>query len=523
MGEVDMHEYLPNTCVFDRSVYESTQPESGHNGVLRVVRGPVAEWDKLNRNKRKYSEKLWDKVLASPYVQEQMRHKTLYGEAGHPTDRYEVDFGRVSHSITELWKVPASSQVYATINILDTPLGRIINTLYEAGGVIGYSSRAGGTLISKKGYVEVDENSYNFVTFDAVPFPSVEAARPSIYEGVETETYKVELPDEVHDKLCQIISESTNDGREAIKGLIYSLESYDLSREIKILEGNHDEVNKSSSTGEITLSLLKESSLQIDKLKSTNQTLSASNQALEKENQGLRESLNSSLASVTKLMNESANFNTILNETESRFNDTIRELKSQISEMEREIGDRDLEIESLESVQEAFKAVRYENRRLQSDLREAIEKSASIDESVYSENERMREELVGTYKEISDLIQESSELSRRVLELEGLVESRDMVISSKDDVISSLEDEKKVLESKSVSISESVSDTVNMITQERDSLRSEVAGLNESLNALESSARMYKDDLVSVICEISQKLIFHGRKRYLIAGLEDYA
>ena len=56
-----------------------------------------------------------------------------------------------------MWKVPQSNQIFGEIHILDTPFGRIINTLYEAGGVIGYSSRAGGALHQRKDYIEVDE------------------------------------------------------------------------------------------------------------------------------------------------------------------------------------------------------------------------------------------------------------------------------------------------------------------------------------------------------------------------------
>ena len=131
--------------IFDNTLYESTSP-STVGGVLKVITGPVAEWGSLNRNHRMYSEKLWDRVLDSTYVKEQLSYKTLFGEANHPTDRMEVDFGRVSHSILDMWKVPDRNQIYAKIAIVDTPLGRILNTLYDTGATIGYSSRANGIL-----------------------------------------------------------------------------------------------------------------------------------------------------------------------------------------------------------------------------------------------------------------------------------------------------------------------------------------------------------------------------------------
>ena len=135
MNGLENKEYISDMLVTERALYESTS-DTKKKGILRTIKGPVAEYVKPNRNKRVYSEKLWDKVLESPYVEEQLKYKTLYGELNHPESRYEVDFTRVSHSITEMWKVPATDQIFATINILDTPSGQILNTLYEAGGVI---------------------------------------------------------------------------------------------------------------------------------------------------------------------------------------------------------------------------------------------------------------------------------------------------------------------------------------------------------------------------------------------------
>lgn len=481
-------EYLSDTLVLSRDVYESTQPDSGSKSVLRVIKGPVAEWDKLNRNKRKYSEKLWDRVLETPYVKEQLRYKTLYGEANHPTDRYEVDFGRVSHRISEMWKVPATNQIYATIEILDTPLGRILNTLYDAGGVIGYSSRAGGSLTPRKGYTEVDEDSYNFVTFDAVPFPSVESARPPIVEGKEVEISKAVLPDSIHDRLCEIISESTSENREVIKSLIYSLEGYDLSKEISLLEGVPSSVSKNEPKEETTMSLLKESSLQIDRLRSTNQTLQTAKSALEEENKSLRENLNSSLANISRLMLESKNFETSLNESMSKSDDTIKGLKSRIRELDGEIKDRDLEIERLESVHRAFRAVQEEKKGLQSELvylRENAERQESL------KNSKSERELEEVYKEVAVLVGESEQKDLRISQL---LES----IERLENQVSVLESSNRVAEEKSQRVDESVQ-RAESLSSENIRLKRQIEGLSESLRDVETRSDSYRDELISVI------------------------
>ena len=342
MGSEVNESLISDTLVCSRDLYEDVHPTEGKtSAILRTIKGPIAEWGGLNRNNRKYSEKLWDNTLESPYLKEQLRYKTLFGEANHPEGRYEVDFARVSHSITEMWKVPASNQIYATINILDTPLGRILNTLYESGSVLGYSTRAGGSLIPRKGYKEVDEKTYNFITVDAVPYPSVESARPGeVLEGAEISIES--LTEEVHDKLCNIIEGCSLAERKVVKDLIYSLENYDLSKEKSLLEGNSSDIdNETSNLEEATMQLLKESSEQLDKAKLENQTLKATNESLKNENASLRKNLNSSLAKMTNMLSESKSHEMDISNLKLEQDDTIRKLNEKIESLKDDVQDRD--------------------------------------------------------------------------------------------------------------------------------------------------------------------------------------
>ena len=504
-----MGSYIYDTCAFDRSVYESTVPEDGTSGILRVIKGPVAEWDKLNRNKRRYSEKLWDNVLDSPYVKEQLKYHTLFGEANHPEERYEVDFGRVSHSITELWKVPASDQIFATINILDTPLGRILNTLYEAGGIIGYSSRAGGTLHQKKDYVEVDENSYNFITFDAVPFPSVESARPNgIDESVSSEKEVCELSEETHREICNIIKESGIESRNVIKDFIYSLEAYDMTKEkaeISALEsrrstvdegiseeGKVEEMKNNSNTeidmsegnknipdDETTLSLLKESSLHIDRLKVENQALKATRDSLMKENENLKDSLSSSFARVSELVSESSRFDGRLEESKQMLNDTITKLKEEIRELKESVDERDEEIESLQGLKDTCRILEYQNQNFRMRESTVVDESKSIELS--NQIDSLNKELKDAYSEISVMIKESAEYSKALQE-------RDEKIKSLDGKIKSLSEDT------------GLKDKVHSLETRNRQLENQIQSLNESLEDSSSFVDRYKEDLLNVIC-----------------------
>ena len=504
-----MGSYIYDTCAFDRSVYESTVPEDGTSGILRVIKGPVAEWDKLNRNKRRYSEKLWDNVLDSPYVKEQLKYHTLFGEANHPEERYEVDFGRVSHSITELWKVPASDQIFATINILDTPLGRIINTLYEAGGIIGYSSRAGGTLHQKKDYVEVDENSYNFITFDAVPFPSVESARPNgIDESVSSEKEVCKLSEETHREICNIIKESGIESRNVIKDFIYSLEDYDMTKEKEEIsalesrrstvdegiseEGKVEEMKNNSNTeiemsegnknipdDETTLSLLKESSLHIDRLKVENQALKATRDSLMKENENLKDSLSSSLARVSELVSESSRFDGRLEESKQMLNDTITRLKEEIRELKESVDERDEEIESLQGLKDTCRILEYQNQNFRMRESTVVDESKSIELS--NQIDSLNKELKDAYSEISVMIKESAEYSKALQE-------RDEKIKSLDGKIKSLSEDTRL------------KDKVHSLETRNRQLENQIQSLNESLEDSSSFVDRYKEDLLNVIC-----------------------
>lgn len=470
---MDDIKYTPDVFVAERDVYESSVPETpGVGGILRTIKGPVAGWDTKNRNGRMYSEKLWDNVLDSPYVTEQLRYHTLFGEAGHPQDRYEVDFGRVSHSITEMWKVPSSNQIYATINILDTPLGRIINTLYEAGGVIGYSSRAGGTLHQRKDYIEVDEKSYNFITFDAVPFPSVDFARP---QGLNEGTKMVQtLSDEVHDKICTIIKESGFESKSAVKDFIYSLETYDMSKEKSLfdIDESHDSLVKSENDSDATKSLLKDFSLKIDSLQAENSVLQRTNESLKTENIKMRKNLDISFQRIQDILAESKNQRDGFNITESEFDNTIREKDLVIEGLNSTIQDIQVELDMLRDIDTARKTVMYENASLRQ-----RQKDTALLESKVSELNRLLEE---SYGEITKMIEESNEKDNQITLLEGKIDTLESEGS----------ENQKLFESSQKNLS-----------VENTRLRSEIDSLNESVEVMESQVDKYRDELISTICE----------------------
>jgi hypothetical protein len=72
--------------------------------------------------------------------------------------------------------------VYGTIEILDTPSGKIIQSLIESGITLGISSRGVGST-STKGNTQVVQDDFQLICFDMVSEPSTPGAFMTLSEG----------------------------------------------------------------------------------------------------------------------------------------------------------------------------------------------------------------------------------------------------------------------------------------------------------------------------------------------------
>jgi hypothetical protein len=529
-------EFIQDSFVFEASKYESIS--SNKKGVLRTLKGPLAEYELLNRNNRKYAEKLWDNVLESDYVKEQTQYKTLFGEANHPTGRYEIDFERVSHSIVEMHKVPEKKQIWGTIDILDTPLGNVLNVLCEYGSTLGFSSRAGGVLNKKKDYVEVDVDSFHFITFDAVPFPSVKAAR-LVSEGTNNLSMdKFELSEEAHGKICGIIESCATKDKETLKQFIYSLEDYNLDREISVLEGISEVKGKSAndSMKDTTLCLLKESYLTSSKLRNENEVmkgkvsvLEGKSEELQKKAELLEGSVEGLKDSLLKTVNEKAQYKV-----------QIDTLTGELSKLRNTIVLNEEKALDVEMSSFEVRKIEEENRVLKSMVVERDSKvsvlegkilelnSTRIDESKYIDYDEVYEELGKVMKELSELrpkyenlVSESSKFeSQYLLCLEGnkeltssnkmlkesvaglTSEKAELIHANNDlnDIVEGLNVEKKNLE---VSIVEGEEISKNTYSTELKKIEEGYKGeISELRSKFSKDVNTYKHGMINAVCGI---------------------
>lgn len=158
------------------------------SGVLCRVKYPICNIDELNANKRRYGRPLWERVKSDPCISEQMSNRALFGHAEHPAQT-QSDLQLTSHVIFEM-EISDDGRVYQTMDIVDTPMGRIVDTLLRANCKVGVSTRAEGELQEAKDddgntFYDVIAEKYKYKTTDFTADPSTYGAIPlEIKRGV---------------------------------------------------------------------------------------------------------------------------------------------------------------------------------------------------------------------------------------------------------------------------------------------------------------------------------------------------
>ena len=146
------------------------------------IKGIFMQAETKNRNGRIYPMEVLGKEV-NRYNKELVEKKRAFGELGHP-DGPTVNLDRVSHFIEEL--VPEGKNIIGKAKILDTPNGKIVKELLNAGAKLGVSSRGMGTLEKKGNTNYVKDDFYLATAGDIVADPSApEAFVEGIMEGKE--------------------------------------------------------------------------------------------------------------------------------------------------------------------------------------------------------------------------------------------------------------------------------------------------------------------------------------------------
>ena len=157
-----------------------SEEEKASRHILGRLYGPIATCKEGTRNGRKYNKELWIKALNDEIFQEKIANKSLFLELGHPADREETDMSCVCACIPEMPKI-VNDDLYAYVDILDTPNGRLLKTFCDYGFIPGISSRGSGDIMAND---EVDPETFFLETWDIVQLPAVKKARLAMCESL---------------------------------------------------------------------------------------------------------------------------------------------------------------------------------------------------------------------------------------------------------------------------------------------------------------------------------------------------
>lgn len=164
-----------------------SQEEMSARHILGRLYGPIASCVESTRNTRLYNRDLWEKALEDEIFLEKVATKALFLELGHPADREETDMKQACACIPEVPKI-VGDELYAYVDILDTPNGRLLKTLVDYGFVPGISSRGSGDVLDNN---QVDPETFFLETWDIVQLPAVKKARLNVCESLDSNGMKL--------------------------------------------------------------------------------------------------------------------------------------------------------------------------------------------------------------------------------------------------------------------------------------------------------------------------------------------
>ena len=158
------------------------------NGAM-YLSGRMQTCEKKNGNGRVYPCKVLQKEIKNYQVV--IKDNRALGELDHPDDSV-INLRNVSHIVTDMWW--EGNDVMGKIKILDTPSGRILKDLINAGVKLGISSRGMGSVKESMGNTVVQED-FELICFDIVSAPSTPNAYiyPDKPVAVTTKMYESKI------------------------------------------------------------------------------------------------------------------------------------------------------------------------------------------------------------------------------------------------------------------------------------------------------------------------------------------
>ena len=153
------------------------ESKQNHDGKI-IMKGVLQKSDTLNQNGRIYPKVILEREVRN--YQKFIAENRALGECDHP-DSSVVELKNASHIVREAYM--EGDVCYGVVELLNTPSGKILQSLVESGVTLGISSRGVGST-RRKGDVDVVQDDFQLICWDFVSEPSTPGAF-MMKEGIE--------------------------------------------------------------------------------------------------------------------------------------------------------------------------------------------------------------------------------------------------------------------------------------------------------------------------------------------------
>ena len=203
-----MKELLIDTMVFEVTPTMLKEAKNQHGRFL--VNGVLQRANAKNQNGRVYPKDILKREVTK-YMGREVKENRAYGELDHPESSV-VELKNTSHIVRDVyWR---GDDVMGTVEILNTPTGKILQEIINAKCTVGISSRGMGSVkqISEDGTVAVEQD-FELICWDFVSNPSTHGAFMSpknesvINEGIskKQDTYRYNKAQNImRDIICEV-------------------------------------------------------------------------------------------------------------------------------------------------------------------------------------------------------------------------------------------------------------------------------------------------------------------------------
>lgn len=144
--------------------------EARETGGPLIMKGILQKAETLNQNGRVYPRVILEREIRN--YQKFIKENRALGELDHP-DSSVVELKNSSHIIREAHM--EGNIVYGTVEILNTPSGKILQSLVESGVTLGISSRGVGST-KTDGDLQIVQDDFQLICWDFVSEPSTPGA-----------------------------------------------------------------------------------------------------------------------------------------------------------------------------------------------------------------------------------------------------------------------------------------------------------------------------------------------------------